>query len=43
VLEGGVVLEHEADLALLGGVERDVAAADVHAARVGLLEPGDHA
>jgi hypothetical protein len=43
VLEGGVVLEHEADLAALRRVVGDLLVADDHGAGVGLLEPRDHA
>ncbi len=43
VLEGGVVLEDEADLAALRRVVRDLLVADDHRAVVGLLEAGDHA
>ena len=41
VLERGVVLEHEADAALLRRQLRRVAAGDDDRAGVGLLEPGD--
>jgi hypothetical protein len=43
VLEGGVVLEHEAHVAPLRGLLGRVLAGDVHPAAVGRLEPGDHA
>ena len=38
-----VVLEHHRDVAIGGAHGRDVAVGDAHAARVGALEPGDHA
>ena len=41
VLEGGVVLEHEADAALLRRPAGDVLAVDEDRAHVGRLEPGD--
>jgi hypothetical protein len=41
VLEGGVVLEHEADLAPLRRHAGRVLALDLHRARIGLLEAGD--
>jgi hypothetical protein len=43
VLEEGVVLEHETDIALLDGEIVDATAADVKIAFAGHLESGDHA
>ena len=43
VLEGGVVLEHEADAAVLDRDVGGVAVGDHDSTPVGLLEPGDHA
>jgi hypothetical protein len=43
VAEGGVVLEDEADVALLRTHRGHVTAVDVHRARVGLLEAGHDA
>jgi hypothetical protein len=43
VLERGVVLEDEADVAALGPHRRDVLPGNDDGARVGLLEPGDDA
>ena len=42
VLEGGVVLEHEADPSVLDRDARGVAVGDQDPTRVGLLEPRDH-
>jgi hypothetical protein len=43
VLERGVVLEHEPDVALLGRRVRGVDALDLDRSRVSMLEPGDDA